>query len=107
MTTEIAVLIDDGSAIRPPIGSVTLRNVAERPEAERERGLAVAARDGEEAGAEVLAVERAAPDHHREPGDRELVEQDPELGQAVEDQEDLDEDRRVADHLDVDRRRAG
>jgi hypothetical protein len=29
-STETYVLIDDGSAIRPPIGSVTLRNVASR-----------------------------------------------------------------------------
>ena len=56
------VLIDDGSAIRPPIGSVTFRKVASRPEPEREAGLAVARRDGLEAGAEVLRVEGAAPD---------------------------------------------
>ena len=98
------MLIDDGSAIRPPIGSVTLRNVPKRPEAEGEAGLPVAVRHGQEAGAEVLAVERAAPDRHGQPRVRELVEDDPELRQRVEDHEDLDEDRRVPDHLDVDGR---
>ena len=34
-TTEMYVLIDDGSAMRPPSGSVTFRNVPQRPEAER------------------------------------------------------------------------
>jgi hypothetical protein len=31
LTTLMYVLIDDGSAIRPPIGSVTFRNVASPP----------------------------------------------------------------------------
>ncbi len=31
LTTLMYVLIDDGRAIRPPIGSVTFRNVASRP----------------------------------------------------------------------------
>ena len=31
LTTLMYVLIEDGSAIRPPIGSVTFRNVASRP----------------------------------------------------------------------------
>ena len=44
-----------------------------------------------------------APDHHREPRDRERLESDPDLGEGEEVHEDLDEDRRVADHLDVDR----
>ena len=95
------VLIDDGSAMRPPIGSVTLRNVAKSAEAERVGGLAVAVGHGLEARAEVLGVERAAPDHHREPGDRERVEADPGLRQREEEHEDLDENRRVPDDLDV------
>ena len=98
------VLIDDGSAIRPPIGSVTLRNVASRPKPSASAGLAVARRHRLEAGAEVLGVEGAAPDHHREPGDRERVEEDPDLREREEEHEDLDEDRRVADDLDVDGR---
>jgi hypothetical protein len=31
LTTEMYVLIEDGSAIRPPIGSDTLRNVFSGP----------------------------------------------------------------------------
>ena len=87
------------------------RHVEERrepAEAEREPGLAIAGRDRLEAGAEVLGVERAAPDHHREPRDGERLEPDAGprtdlLRQPVVEEEDLDEDRRVADHLDVDR----
>ena len=63
------VLIDDGRAIRPPMGSVTLRNVAIRQNPSAKPGFAVAGRDRLEAGAEVLRVERAAPDHHGEPRD--------------------------------------
>ena len=76
-------------------------NAAKRPEAESQRGFPVAVRDGEESGAEVLAVERATPDRHGHPRRRELAQQDADLWQGVEQQEDLDEDRRAADHLDV------
>ena len=68
LSTETYVLIDEGSAMRPPIGSVTLKKVAQPPEAEREAGLPVAEGHGLEPGAEVLGVERAAPDHHGDPG---------------------------------------
>ncbi len=54
----------------------------EAAEAEREGGLPVARRHGLEAGAEVLGVERAAPDRHREPGDGEGVEPDPDPAAA-------------------------
>src|SRR5919204_76893 len=62
----------------------------------------VARRHGLESGTEVLRVEGAAPDHHREPRDGSGLQQDRVPGQArqsVEEEEDLDEDRRVADHL--------
>ena len=104
LTTLMYVLIEDGSAMRPPIGSVTLRNVAHAAESEREARFAEARGDGLESGAEVLRVEGAAPDHHGEPRDGERLQADPDLRQAVEEEEDLDEDRRVPDHLDVDRR---
>ena len=68
LRTEICVLIVDGSAMRLPIGNVTRKNVSEPAETQRGRGLAVAERDGLEARAEVLGVERAAPDHDCEPG---------------------------------------
>ena len=74
LSTLMYVLIDDGSAMRPPIGSVTFRNVAISAEPEREARLPVPGRDGLEPGAEVLRVERASPDHHGQPRDRERVE---------------------------------
>ncbi len=90
--------------MRPPIGSVTLSERPDPAEAEREPRFAESHRYGLEPGAEVLRVEGAAPDHHGEPRDGERLQADPDLRQAVVEEEDLDEDRRVPDHLDVDRR---
>ncbi len=97
------VLIDDGNAIRPPIGKRHVQEVLHRPETQRVARLAQSGRHRFEAGAEVLGHERAAPDHEREPGEGVQVDLDAELGQAEVQEEHLDEDRRVADHLDVDR----
>ncbi len=96
------VLIDDGSAIRPPIGQGDVQERRELAEPEREPRFAVAHRHGLEARAEVLRVERSAPDHHGEPGDGERIEPDPDLREREVEHEDLDEDRRVPDRLDVD-----
>ena len=102
------MLIVDGSAMRPPIGSVTLKKVPGGRSRARARPRG-SGRDGLEAGAEVLGVEGAAPDHHASQAAVNGVEAKigPSCGQPEEEEEDLHEDRRVADHLDVDRRRAG
>ena len=73
-------------------------------EAQGEAGLPIAERHRLEAGAEVLSVERAAPDQHGDPGGGERLQPDVELRQAEEDEEHLHEQRRVPDHLHVDRR---
>ena len=114
LSTLMYVLIDDGSAMRPPIGSVTFRNVASRPNPSAKPASRY--RVGTASNpAEVLRVERASPDHHGQPGDRERVESEvdgdsrprtshPQRREPEVEEEDLDEDRRVPDDLDVHRR---
>ena len=96
--------MEDGSAIRPPMGKRDVQERGQASEPERGAGLAEAEGNGLEPGPEVLGVEGAAPDGHGEPGDRERLEHDPDLRKREEEEEDLDEDRGVADDLDVDRR---
>ena len=96
--------MEDGSAIRPPMGKRDVQERGQASEPERGAGLAEAEGNGLEPGPEVLGVEGAAPDRHGEPGDRERLEHDPDLRKREEEEEDLDEDRGVADDLDVDRR---
>ena len=87
--------------MRPPIGSVTLTNVwsrvKPRPIQPREGGWAPP-----RTRAEVLGVERSAQIVTARQAVSEEVTAVTELRhEAVVEEEDLDEDRRVADHLDV------
>ena len=97
------VLIDERQRDPPADRERHVEEVPHRPETEREARLAQSHRHGLEARAEVLGHERAAPDRERKPGEGEQLDLKAERGRAVVDEEHLDEDRRVADHLDVDR----
>ena len=74
LTTLMYVLMEDGSAILPPMGSVTFRKVASRPKPSAKPASRIAEGNSLEPGPEVLGVERTAPDGHGEPGDGERLE---------------------------------
>ena len=95
--------MEDGSAILPPIGSVTFRNVASRPKpsakpASRNR-KGTASNPARKfsvlnAPPQIVTASQATVN-----GSRTI----PDLREREEQEEDLDEDRGVSDDLDVDR----
>ena len=71
------------------------------PQAERKRGLALAARHGIEARADDLGAVGGHIQRHRQNGGEDRIEPDADRRQAEEDEKELHQERRIAHDLDI------
>ena len=100
-------LVTGGSATRRACGATTCRTACQRPSPSTRAASICVRRHGEQPRAVVLGLGRRVVEPQREPARDQRAQPQPELGEPVVDDDELQQQRRAAEELDVPQRERG